>query len=149
MSKYLMPRVADVLLVVGNFDEQRQIRESLQQAKVRNRLHHIGDVAEASSYLRREGPYTYAPIPGLVLVDASLPAKGVIGLITALKTDARFAGTPVVALVGSESEHQLIENCIYAVDGSIEKPFKLTELIQILMSVDTVSFLLVQSPPAK
>jgi len=55
----------------------------------------------------------------------------------------------VVALVGSESEHQLIENCIYAVDGSIEKPFNLTELIQILMSVDTVSFLLVQSPPAK
>ncbi len=84
MSKNLMPRVADVLLVVGNFDEQRQIRESLQQAKVRNRLHHIGEVAEASLYLRREGPYTYAPIPGLVLVDASLPAKGVIGLITAL-----------------------------------------------------------------
>lgn len=149
MNKYLMQRAADILLVVGNFDEQRQIRESLKQAKIKNRLHHVGDAAEASSYLRREGPYLYAPIPGLVLLDASLPARSVIDLITALKTDAQFAGIPVVVLVGSESERQLIENCIYAADGSIEKPFNLTELIQVLISVDTLSFLLVQSPPAK
>lgn len=149
MNKYLMQRAADVLLVVGDFDEQRQIKESLQQAKVKNRLHHIGDATEASSYLRREGPYRDAPIPGLVLLDASLPAKSVIDLITVLRTDAQFAGIPVVVLVGSESEHQLIENCIYAVDGSIEKPFNLTELIRILISVDTMSFLLLQSPPAK
>ncbi len=149
MNMNLMQRATDVLLVVGNFDEQRQIRESLKQAKVKNRLHHVGDAAEASSYLRREGPYMYAPIPGLVLLDASLPARSVIDLITALKTDAQFAGIPVVVLVGSESERQLIENCIYAADGSIEKPFNLTELIQVLISVDTLSFLLVQSPPAK
>jgi DNA-binding response OmpR family regulator len=149
MNKYLMQRAADVLLVVGNSDEQRQIRESLKQAKVKNRLHHVGDAAEASSYLRREGPYLYAPVPGLVLLDAGLPAKSVIDLITVLRTDAQFAGIPVVVLVGSEKEHQLIENCIYAVDGSIEKPFNLTELMQIFISVDTLSFLLVQSPPAK
>jgi DNA-binding response OmpR family regulator len=149
MNKYLMQRAADILLIVGNFDEQRQIRESLKQAKVKNRLHHIGDAAEASSYLRREGPYMNAPIPGLVLLDASLPANGVIDLITTLKTDAQFAGIPVIVLVGSESEHQLIENSIYAVDGSIEKPFNLIELIQILISVDTLSFVLMQSPPAK
>ncbi len=149
MNKYLMQRAADVLLVVGDFDEQHQIREMLKQAKVKNRLHFVGDAAEASSYLRREEPYMYAPIPGLVLLDASLPGNSVIDLITELKTNPQFAGIAVIALVGSESEHQLIEDCIYAVDGSIKKSFNLTELIQILISVDTLSFLLVQSPPAK
>lgn len=148
MNNLLMQRAADVLLVVGNIDEQHRIRETLRQAKVRNRLHHVGDAAEAGAYLRQEGPYMRAPVPGLVLLDAGLPAEGVVNLISTLKEDAQFAGIPVVVLVGSESEHRLIDNCIYAVDGSIEKPFKLAELMQILISFDTLSLLLVQSPPA-
>jgi CheY-like chemotaxis protein len=149
MNKYLMQRAADVLLIVGDFDEQRQIRRSLQQAKIMNRLHHVGDTAEASSYLRQEGPYLYAPRPGLVLLDASLPRSRVIDLITLLKTDALFAGIPVIALVGPESEQQLLENCIYEVDGCVQKPFHLPDLIQVLMFVETLSFLLLQSAPAK
>lgn len=148
MNKYLMQRAADVLLVVGDFNEQGQIRESLQQAKLKNRLHFVGEAAEATSYLRREGPYMYAPSPGLVLLDTSLPWQSVVDLITALKTDLQFVGIPVIALVGSDSQQQQIENCIYPVDGSIRKPFNLTELVNILISVDTLSFLLVQSVPA-
>jgi len=149
MNKYLMERAADVLLVVGDFGELRQIRDSLQQAKVKNRLHHVGNAAEASSYMRREGPYMYAPIPGLVLLDASLPRRSVIDFITELKTDTQFAGIPVVVLVGSESEQQLIQSSTYTVDGSIQKPFDLTDLVRLLISIDTLSFLLVQSPPVK
>lgn len=148
MNKNLIPRAADVLLVVSDYDEQRQIRESLQHAEVKNRLHHVGQAADAILYLRREGPYMDAPSPGLVLLDASLPQPSVIDLITELKTDARFAGIPVIVLVGSESDHQLIENCIYAVDGSIQKPFDLAELIQVLNHIDALSFLLVKSPLA-
>jgi len=149
MNKYLLERAADVLLVVGDFGELRQIRDSLHEAKVKNRLHHVGDAAEASSYMRREGPYMYAPIPGLVLLDASLPRTSVVDFIAQLKSDAQFAGIPVIVLVGSASELQLIENCRYAVDGSIQKPFNLAELVRILISVDTMSFLLVQSAAAR
>jgi DNA-binding response OmpR family regulator len=85
----------------------------------------------------------------LVLVDAALPRNSVIDLITELKTDVQYAGIPVIVLVGPESERRLIDECIYAIDGDIQKPFELPELVQILMSVDTLSFLLVQSPPAK
>lgn len=148
MNKYLMERAAHVLLVAGDLGELNQIRDSFQQAKVKNRLHHVGNVAEASMYLRRDGPYSYAPVPGLVLLDASLPWRSVTDLIAELKTDAQFAGIPVIALVGSESEGQLIENSLYTIDGSIQKPFSLSDLIQILSSVDTLSFLLVESAPA-
>ena len=146
MNKYLMQRAADVLLIVGDSAEQRQIRHSLHKAKVNNRLHHVGNTAEAASYLRRDGPYMYAPTPGLVLLDASLPRGGVIDLISVLKTDEQFAGIPVIVLVGSESERQSVENCICTVDGTLQKPFDLKELVQILFSIDTLSFLLLQSP---
>ncbi len=144
-----MQRAADVLLVVGGMDDLRQIRHSLQQAKVRNRLHHVGDAVEARAYLRQEGPYERAPSPGLVLLDASLPRQSVIDLITELKTNAQLAGIPVIILLGSESEHRLTEDCLFRVDGSIQIPFDLPELIQELHSIDTLSFLLVHSPPAK
>ena len=149
MNKYLMERAADVLLVVSDVGELRQIRDSLHQAKVKNRLHHVGDAKEASAYMRREGPYMHAPIPGLVLLDAGLSRRSVIDLIAELKTDAQFAGIPVVTIVGSDAERQLIENSLYAVDGTLQKPFDLSELVQILISVDTLSFLLIQSAPTK
>jgi DNA-binding response OmpR family regulator len=149
MNKYLTDRAADVLLVMGDLNELRQFRDSLHQAKVKNRLHHIGNVAEARLYMRREGPYKKAPVPGLVLLDASLPQRGVIDLITELKTDAQFAGIPVIVLVGSESEQHLTESCLYAVDGSIEIPLHLPDLVRLLTTIDSLSFLLVQSAPDK
>ncbi len=144
-----MQRAADGLLFAGRIDDLRQIRHSLQQAKVQNRLHHVGDAVEARAYLRQEGPYTLAPSPGLVLLDASLPRKSVDDLITELKTNAQLAGIPVIVLLGSESERRLIENCRFTVDGSIRKPFDLPELVQVLNSVDALSFLRVQSPPTR
>jgi DNA-binding response OmpR family regulator len=149
MNKLLTERAADVLLVVSDFGELRRIRDALHECKVKNRLHHVGDAAEASSYVRREGPYMFAPVPGLVLLDASLPQKSIIDLIAELKSDAQFAGIPVIALAGSESERQLIESCMYRVDGSIRKPFDIRDLARVLISVNTLSFLLVQSIPTK
>lgn len=149
MNKHLLERAADVLLVVGEVSEMHQIRDSVRQAKVKNRLHHVGNTSEASSYLRRDGPYLYAPTPGLVLLDASLPPRGVIDLIAELKTDLQFAGLSVIVLVGSKYERQLIESCPYAIDGSIQKPFDLHELVRILISVDALSFLLMQSVQTK
>ena len=144
-----MQHAANVILVVGGVDDLRQIRQSLQQAKVRNRLHHVGDAVEARAYLRQEGPYPEAPSPVLVLLDASLPRQSAIDLITELKTNAQLAGIPVIILLGSESEHRLTEDCLFRVDGSIQKPFDVPELIRELHSVDALSFLLVKSPPAK
>ena len=148
MNRYLTGRAADVLLVVGDPSDLCLILDSLHQAKVKNRLHHVGSVSEASSYMRREGPYKYAPVPGLVLLDAGLPQRSVADFVAELKTDAQFAGIPVIAIVGSDAEHQLIENSLYAFDGSIRKPFSLSQLVHALISVETLSFLMVQSAPA-
>lgn len=149
MSDYLMQRAAGVLLVVGDIDELRQIRHSLQQAKLKNRLHHVGDAAEAKAYLRHEGPYALAPSPGLVLLDANLAQESGVELVAEMKTDPQLAGIPVIMLAGSESEYLVIENSVYAADGIIQKPLSLPKLLQALISVDTLSIVLVQSSPAE
>lgn len=147
MNGHSRLRAADLLLVAGSFDGFNHIQHSLQRAKIRNRLHHVGDAAEARAYLRRDGPYLHAPTPGLILLDEGLQTDSVIALITELKTDPQFAGIAVIACAGSESEYDVIDNCIYEVDGRIQKPFNLGEFIQVLLSVDPLSFLLLRSEP--
>lgn len=149
MNNYLMQRTDDVLLVVGDSDNLHQIRLSLQQARFKSRLHHVGDAVEARAYIRRDGPYMDAPTPGLVLLDASLPQESVIDLIAELKADARFPAIPVVVLVGSESEHRRIANSLHGLGCIAQKPFSLYELARIQLPVDTLSFLLLPSTPVE
>lgn len=149
MNHYLLQRAADVLVITQDIDAFSQIRSSLKQGKINNRLHHVGDAIEATAYMRREGPYLFAPTPGLVLLDADLPRNSVIDLVTELKTDPKFAGIAVIAIAGTEEEIQVLDTCEHCVDGQINKPFVLRELLQTLHSIKTLSFLVVQIPVAK
>lgn len=149
MVKNLMGPAVDILLVMGDLNELSKIRESLRGAKIKNRMHHVGNSDEAISYLRRDGPYRNAPVPGLVLLDASLPLDGSTKLITEMKTGAQFGGIPVIVLVKPESEQTVSESGFYAVDGSIDLPLDPYDLVRLLTTIDTLSFLLVRSAPAK
>lgn len=145
MSVYTKQRAADVLLATSDIDTLGQIRHSLQKSKVVNRLHHVGEPQEAKTYLRQDVPYTQAPAPGLVLLDASLPDNDLVDLITEVKTNPQFAGIALVVIAATDPEMQFVESGMYRPDGVIRKPFDIRELIPVLISVSTLSFQLVQS----
>src|SRR5262245_21069459 len=59
----------EVLLVEDNPGDVRLTQEALREGKVRNHLSVVSDGVEALAYLRREGRYTQALRPDLILLD--------------------------------------------------------------------------------
>ncbi len=65
----------EILLVEDNPGDVRLTREALKDGKVQNRLHVVVDGVEAMAFLRREGKYSDAPRPDVMLLDLNLPRK--------------------------------------------------------------------------
>ena len=120
----------DVLLVVGDIHAVRQIRETLETAKVINRLHHIGDLDEARAYLLRNDPYQDAPKPGMIIFEASLRKQLHIDLLTEINADPDFSDAQVIVLAGVASQNRLSEKCFYSADAPTDEPMSLPQLAQ-------------------
>lgn len=132
MVWYLNQQSADVLIVASDIDDVIRIRQTLQQARLKNRLHHVGDALEASAYLRREEPYSQAPRPNLVLIDASLSRSCVLDLVAELQADRDLEEIPIILLTTLDSKLQLITLFGKADDGAVGQPLSPDELVRVL-----------------
>src|SRR5436190_1640569 len=65
----------EILLVEDSPDDADLTIDALRNGKVRNRISHVEDGVDAMAFLRREGKYSDAPRPDLILLDLNLPRK--------------------------------------------------------------------------
>ncbi|MCH9695104.1 MAG: hypothetical protein K0U72_11405 [Gammaproteobacteria bacterium] len=136
MKIRLRTRPVDVLLVVGDLQAVREIRQTLDEAQVTGCLHHIGDLDEARAYLRREEPYEDAPKPGLIIYEASLRRNVGIDLLAEVKAAPELADAQVIVLAGIASQNRLFEKCFYSSDSYTDEPVSLPELAQLLLAAE-------------
>lgn len=132
MNVLVKKRPVDVLLVVNDIQAVRKIRQTLDEANVKDRLHHIGDMHEARAYLHREDPYQDAPQPGLIVLEDSLRSRSEVDLLEEIKVDPELVGVSVVILARSSSPHGSFEKYIYSTDSVQDEPISLSELALLL-----------------
>jgi CheY-like chemotaxis protein len=65
----------EILLVEDNAGDARLTREALKSGQVWNHLNVVRDGVEALSYLRREGEFSGAARPDLILLRSQSPEK--------------------------------------------------------------------------
>ena len=99
-----------VLLVEDNEGDVRLTREALREAGDDVRLSAVTDGEQALAYLRREGGFSEAPRPDLVLLDLNLPRKNGVEVLDEMRSDERLASMPVIVLTSSAAR-QDIEAC--------------------------------------
>ena len=137
----------DILLVEDSPTDALITREALAQARVINRLHHVEDGYEAMAFLRRTGPFTDAPRPGIILLDLNLPKKSGLEVLAEIKADADLQTIPVVVLTTSkasqevEAAYRLHANCF------ITKPVEFEEMAASLRALENFWFSIVTLPP--
>jgi CheY-like chemotaxis protein len=91
----------DILLVEDNPGDVRLTRESLLDAKVPSRLHVVDDGHQALAFLRRQGRYSEAVRPRLILLDLNLPGKDGREVLAEIKGDPELKLIPIVVLTSS------------------------------------------------
>src|SRR5262245_25712536 len=139
-------RSIEILLIEDNPGDARLAREALRDAKVANNLSWVADGVEAMSFLRREGQYSTAPRPDLILLDLNLPRKDGREVLSAIKADERLKRIPVVILTTSQAEEDILKAYHLNANCYISKPVDLDQFIKVVKTIEDFWLTIVKLP---
>jgi two-component system response regulator len=136
----------EVLLIEDSPGDVRLTREALKDAKVHIRLSVVSDGVEAMAFLERQGEFTDAPRPDLILLDLNLPKKDGREVLKDIKESATLGSIPVVILTTSASEADILKSYRLHANCYITKPVDLDGFLKVVNSIDNFWLSVVKLP---
>lgn len=142
-----MPSSAiEILLVEDSPGDVRLTREALKDGKVRNTLTVVSDGEMAMRYLRRQGEYSSAVRPDLILLDLNLPRKHGREVLAEVKADPELRDIPVVILTNSSAEEDICRAYDLQAICYVTKPVDLQQFIKVIRIVESFWLAVVELP---
>jgi CheY-like chemotaxis protein len=129
-------RTLDILLVEDNPGDVRLTIEGLAEGNIRNRLHVARDGVEALEYLKRDGVFTDAVRPDLILLDLNLPRMGGREVLAALKSDPDLKAIPTIVLTTSCDQQDVSQSYALQANCYVTKPVDVDAFFGVLKSIE-------------
>src|SRR3954470_8381220 len=112
------------------------IEEALAATETHSRVERVADGREALDYLRREGRYSDAIRPDLILLDLNMPRMDGRETLAAIKTDEQLKAIPVVILTPSGAAPDISARYQPRATASVTKPFGLDDFEETVRRID-------------
>lgn len=139
-------KIVEILLVEDNPADIRLTQEAIKESKISNNLHIVRDGMEAISFLRKEGKFSNAVRPDLILLDLNLPKINGFEVLNEIKNDSDLKRIPVVILTISEAEVDLVKAYNNYANCYVNKPLDIKEFYKIVKSIGNFWFTVVKLP---
>ena len=139
----------EVLLVEDDPGDVLLIREAFAFNKVHNNLNVVNDGEQALAYLRREGEYTDAPRPDLILLDLNLPRRDGREVLAEVKADDNLRTIPVIVLTTSQADEDVLKSYQLHANAYVTKPVDFDGFIEAIRQIDHFFVSVVQLPTAE
>lgn len=141
-----------ILIVVADDDPEdcMLVQDALEESRLANELHFVGDGEELLDYLHRRGSYAdpaVSPRPGLILLDLNMPRKDGRETLEEIKNDPHLRQIPIVVLTTSEAEEDIFRSYDLGVNSYITKPVTFESLVQVMKALGKYWFEIVELPP--
>lgn len=137
----------EVLLVEDDPGDVLMTCEALAEHKVANRLNVVSDGDEALAYLRRQGRYSDAVRPDLVLLDLNLPRRDGREVLAEIKSDEDLHQIPVVVLTTSQADEDILRSYQLHANAYVTKPVDFECFINVVRRIDDFFVSVVKLPP--
>lgn len=134
-SRYTFRPVEILLIEDSPSDANLTIRE-FKKAKIANNLHWVEYGEAGMEFLRREGEYTNAPRPDLILLDLNLPGMDGREVLMEVKSDPDFKRIPVVVLTTSADEEDVLKSYNLSANCYVTKPVDIQQFIRIVQLIN-------------
>ncbi len=139
-------RSVEILLVEDSASDADLTEEALSEGKVLNHLHWVQDGVEALAFLHRQGKYSDAPRPDLILLDLNLPKKDGREVLAQIKADPNLKVIPVVILTTSAAERDILRTYELNANCYVTKPIDLEQFISVVKLIEEFWLALVKLP---
>jgi CheY-like chemotaxis protein len=140
----------EVLLVEDDPGDVMMTQEALSELtrpQLASRLTVVSDGDEALSYLRREGQYTEAVRPDLILLDLNLPRRDGREVLAEIKADDSLRRIPVVVLTTSQADEDIAHSYQLHANAYVTKPVDFDQFISVVRQIDEFFIGVVKLPP--
>lgn len=138
----------EILLVEDSADEAELTMDTLREGRVSNRIHWVEDGEEALAFLRRQGRWSTAPRPDLVLLDLKLPRKSGQEVLLEIKQNPSWKRIPVVIMTSSDDEKDILAAYDRHANCYITKPVDLDKFMEAVRSIEDFWLTVVHLPAA-
>lgn len=119
-----------------NPGDVRLAQEALGSGTVPVRLAVTRNGEEALAYLRREGKYSQAPRPDLILLDLNIPRKNGREVLREIKSDPALDCIPVLILTSSQDESDVVQCYKLHANSYITKPIDLAQFRNVVRAIE-------------
>ena len=137
----------EILLAEDNPGDVKLTRKALEEGKLVNNLHVVGDGVEAMAFLNGEGEHADAPRPDLILLDLNMPRMDGREVLEEIKGDPGLKRIPVVVLTSSEAEEDVVRSYELHANAYLTKPVDFDEFIDIVDTLENFWLEVVKLPP--
>ena len=128
-------RRVEILLVEDDLPDIRLTQRALKGGKLNKNLSVARDGVEALAFLRRQGPYSEAPRPDLILLDLGLPKKSGAEVLAEIKKDPELKSIPVVVLTTSDAQEDILETYALHANAYTRKPVDVDEFLSTIKTI--------------
>lgn len=139
----------NVLLVEDSRSDIVLVTETLSESRLLNDLFVVRDGVEATEFLYRQGQYTEAPRPDVILLDLNLPRKNGRELLAEIKADATLKTIPVIILTTSSNESDILSSYQLHANCYLTKPVELDQFVEVIRSIEHFWLALVELPASE
>ena len=137
----------EILLIEDSPSDANLTMQSLQQAKITNRLHWVEEGEAAMDFLYQRGEYINAPRPDLIVLDLNLPGMDGREILADVKADPDLRRIPVVVLTTSSNEEDVLRSYDLNANCYVTKPFNVQQFIQVVQLISDFWLTAVKLPP--
>jgi chemotaxis family two-component system response regulator Rcp1 len=140
-------RPVQVLLVEDSPSDAAMTIEAMHEGRIVNQVHVATDGEVAMAFLRRQGTYTDAPRPDLILLDLNLPRMDGREVLRAVKDDPILRTIPVIVLTTSAAEADIIKSYELHANAYVTKPVAFDAFLAAVRGIEDFWLALVHLPP--
>ncbi len=137
----------EILLVEDDTADVQLAEEGLREGGVPSRLWVVQDGVEALAFLRRQGRYTDAVRPDLILLDLKMPKRGGLEVLAEIKAEPSLRRIPVVVLTTSDAPEDILRAYDLQASSYITKPSDLEEFQRMMSAITDFCLTVVKLPP--
>ena len=139
-------RPVEILLVEDSPSDADLAMETLGESKIVNNLHIVEDGVAALEFLYRQGKYTNAPRPDVILLDLNLPKKSGLEVLTEIKNHPHLMRIPVVVLTTSSAEEDILKSYSLHANCYITKPVDFMQFTNVVRLIEDFWLAVVKLP---